>query len=376
MSDQIFLIHEDRRLIEMSEAPYKAEDVLQSLLEDYPALLAGSQIDREQPRRWLLIAREISVPGDESLAARWSLDHLFVDQDAIPTLVEVKRSSDTRIRREVVGQMLDYAANSISYWSTETIRDAYLASRSGAADADEELRKFISSLDIDEFWKRVESNLKAGRMRMLFVADHIPRELQRIIEFLNEQMKEAEVLGVEIKQYTGPDSGSGMKTIVPRVIGQTAAAQQTKSGSPRTERQWDEESFFAELERVHPDSVVVARKLADWAHTHAERVWFGKGAQQGSLVPVYKDRVLFSMWTYATIEIPFFWYSYRAPFDKEEMRRDFMSRLNKISGVHFTDAQLMKRPGIKMTLLRDQEDLRLYSEAFEWFIAQVDASAG
>src|SRR5262249_3604083 len=31
----------------------------------------------------------------------WSVDHLFLDQDAVRTLVEVKRGSDTRIRREV-----------------------------------------------------------------------------------------------------------------------------------------------------------------------------------------------------------------------------------------------------------------------------------
>ena len=30
----------------------------------------------------------------------------------IPTLVEVKRGTETRNRREVVGQILDYAANS------------------------------------------------------------------------------------------------------------------------------------------------------------------------------------------------------------------------------------------------------------------------
>jgi len=38
-----------------------------------------------------------------------------LDQDAIPTIVEVKRSTDTRIRREVVGQMLGYAANAVVY---------------------------------------------------------------------------------------------------------------------------------------------------------------------------------------------------------------------------------------------------------------------
>ena len=38
-------------------------------------------------------------------------------------------------------------------------------------------------------------------MRLLFVADQIPKELRRIIEFLNEHMSRIEVLGVEIRQY-------------------------------------------------------------------------------------------------------------------------------------------------------------------------------
>jgi len=55
----------------------------------------------------------MGVPSIDGGGDRWSADHLFLDQDAIPTFVEVKRSTDTRIRREVVGQMLDYAANAI-----------------------------------------------------------------------------------------------------------------------------------------------------------------------------------------------------------------------------------------------------------------------
>src|ERR1035437_9301651 len=98
----------------MTEAPFAKEDFLQELVEKYPDLLAGDQMDSTESRRWLLVARELGVPDDEGAADRWSLDHLFLDQDGIPTLVEVKRSSDTRIRREVVGQMLDYAANAVS----------------------------------------------------------------------------------------------------------------------------------------------------------------------------------------------------------------------------------------------------------------------
>ena len=37
-------------------------------------------------------------------------------------------------------------------------------------------------------WQRVETNLRAARIRLLFVADGIPDELTRVVEFLNEQM--------------------------------------------------------------------------------------------------------------------------------------------------------------------------------------------
>ena len=74
------------------------------------------------PRRWLLISREVGIPGEAHGAARWAIDHLFLDQEGIPTFVEVKRSSDTRIRREVFGQMLDYAANAMQYWPPGNIQ--------------------------------------------------------------------------------------------------------------------------------------------------------------------------------------------------------------------------------------------------------------
>src|SRR5213595_598802 len=111
----------------MRETPYEAEDVLQQLIARFPSLLAGDQFDGDVPRRWLLIGREASLPDDEDAAGRWSVDHLFLDQDAVPTLVEVKRSSDTRIRREVVGQVLDYAANAVVYWPIDRLRGMFEA---------------------------------------------------------------------------------------------------------------------------------------------------------------------------------------------------------------------------------------------------------
>lgn len=119
----IFLIQPNGDLVEMNEQPYDSEDLLQTLLAKYPSLLAGNQIDPQAPRKWLFIERESGVPSKEGGSGRWSADHLFLDQDAVPTIVEVKRSSDTRIRREVIGQMLDYAANAVVYWPADRLRE-------------------------------------------------------------------------------------------------------------------------------------------------------------------------------------------------------------------------------------------------------------
>ena len=74
----------------------------------------------------------------------------------------------------------------------------------------------------------MKTNLQAGKIRLLFVSDKIPVELRLIVEFLNSQMDPAEVLALEIKQYVG----EGLRTLVPRVLGQSAEAQNKRAGDP------------------------------------------------------------------------------------------------------------------------------------------------
>jgi len=238
MSSGVFVLQKEGILVEMNQQKYDSEDILQTLLATHPNLLAGDQIDELNPRKWILISREFSIPDKETSDGRWSIDHLFLDQDGIPTLVEVKRSSDTRIRREVIGQMLEYAANAVSYWAIEKIK-IHFETRCENQGQDPE-HVLTETLQIEgnyeEYWEKVTTNLQTGNIRMLFVADEIPFELKQIVEFLNEQMNPAEVLAVEIKQYVGQDQ----KTLIPRVFGQTIKTQQKKSRPNK--RQWDEPS--------------------------------------------------------------------------------------------------------------------------------------
>lgn len=109
----VFVLNDTNTLVSLEAAHFASEDDFQVLLAKFPELLAGDQIDPSNPRRWVLVRREAAIPSEENGGGRWPLDHLFLDQDGVPTLAEVKRQTDTRIRREVVGQMLDYAANCV-----------------------------------------------------------------------------------------------------------------------------------------------------------------------------------------------------------------------------------------------------------------------
>ena len=222
MSGGVFVLKDQGQLVELPPAAFPFEADFQKLLAEHPALLAGDQIDPSDPRRWILVSREKEVPSEEGGTGTWSVDHLFLDQDGVPTFVEVKLRTNTDLRRKVVGQMLEYAANSIAYWPADELRRTFEARHK---DPDAALLALVGSeIDAEAYWLRVKTNLAAGRVRLLFVADYIPPQLRRIVEFLNEQMDPAEVLAVELRQYGGAE----LRTVVPVVYGQTTEARGRK----------------------------------------------------------------------------------------------------------------------------------------------------
>ena len=224
MAERIYTRGEQGGLEPLEEEPFSTEDELQSLIAQHPELLDGEQIRPGDPRRWLLITREKGIAETPDSGARWAVDHLIVDQDAVPTLVEVKRGSNPEIRRTIVGQVLEYAAHAAGTWTADELRRTFEESASADGhDPGEELRILLGTdreLDTNGFWENVATNLSARRMRLLFVADEIPDPLERVVEFLNAEMPNIEVLAVEIKQFRGEQT----QTLVPRVLGRIANA--------------------------------------------------------------------------------------------------------------------------------------------------------
>lgn len=367
MAGSIFILDENDKLIELKQSKSDSEDIFQELIEKFPNILAGDQISPDNPRRWIFIGREVGVPSEANGGNQWFLDHLFIDQDAIPTFVEVKRSTDTRIRREVVAQMLDYAANATEYWPIEIIRESYeklgsnLYEELGIDEQNEEL-----------FWSNVSTNLKSGKIRLMFVADEIPMSLRRIIEFLNGQMTDTEVLGLEIKQFI---SEFNIKTLVPILIGQTSEAIQVKNQS---KGQWDKDSFLQEVERASgEEAVAICEKLINSLEDIGCRIWWGRGKKYASFVAMYDGKQkyqLLSIYPYESVtrfELYFQHYATKEPFISIEIRKKLQNKFNQINGIHVPDNKLDKRPSFDLSVLKDENNMELFIDVFKFFIEEV-----
>ena len=378
MSQKIYLLEPGGSLTAVKEAEYQSEDLLKELLAKYPDLLAGDQMSERDPRRWLLISREYGVPDGEDSGNRWAVDHLFVDQYGTPTLVEVKGSSDTRLRREVVGQMLDYAAHAVAHWSAMDIRTAFenRCSREGC-DPAAELLRFLERGEEDRegvggFWNIVETNLRAGKIRMVFVADRIPPELQRTVEFLDEQM-DAEVLAVEVRQF----AGDGRRLLVPRMIGQTAAAQgkgALSAASPRPSP-WTAQELLQRIENAgRAVDAEVVRRILDWADTQRLEQRGGLGSKAANLYFCVQERggkLLKPLYIYddARAVLTFDFKGMGACFSDQSRRAELANRLAQATGIQ-VDPQ-KQYPSIRLDSVRASKAIEGLLDVLSWLVGEM-----
>ena len=166
MNNKIFLIGNSRELSPMEEQRYDSEKYFKICWQTTPifspvsrSILITHATGFLSLRRWawrMNWTQSAVVVGPPVSRSGWSAN-----------ACRSKRSTDSRIRREVVGQMLDYAANAILYWPPGAIENAFEETcRNRKLDPAKQLVKFRSfhesteALDADDFWKMVQENLK------------------------------------------------------------------------------------------------------------------------------------------------------------------------------------------------------------------------
>jgi hypothetical protein len=376
----MYSIDANNSLTALVETPYELEIHLQEILASHPSLLAGEQMNAAVPRRFVLASSEAGIAVSESSGNVFSLDLLFLDQDAVLTLVEVKRSSDTRIRREVIGQLLEYAANVCAFWSAAKVR-AEFERTTLRQDADVasvlETSLGLDQGDYETYWKSLQANLDLQRLRLVLVADKISIDTLRIIEYLNKQMTNTDVFAVAISQF----AGGSVRTLTPRVLNPSLSETDRKSSTARRGPQWSRERFYEALRPT--DAVNVMRAIDDWAQSKDQvEVAFGSGMINGSLQMVFHskpgtqgyrsgpDVVFLTLWSSGTIEIDFQFLASFGAFRESLKRSELLDRLNAV-GCDIPKDKLSVRPNISWARFENSERLQQFLAVQDWVIASL-----
>jgi hypothetical protein len=229
--DEIYLVRGEEihalrsRSMKSGQSGQGLEEALQTLFQKHPNIIPGKQIEpgSDDPPRFVLLRRQMPVKGN-------SVGNLYVDQHGMLTVVETRLLENPESRREVVGQIIEHAANAAEAWGNGQARRM-------ATEAWKREGKVLDNVLNEEFgdphasesiWQRVEANLSQGRLRLIIATDELRPEVRRMIEYLNKQMRDTQVLGLELRCY-GSDTDA--LVCVPRLVGQTRGAVDRRESS-------------------------------------------------------------------------------------------------------------------------------------------------
>lgn len=219
----LVLLHEEgpaEVVSRVAQGEARREHSLRDLIYDHPAVLPVHDLDPSYGRLFS-VARELSIPGVGFV------DVLLADEWGRLVVVECKLWRNPQARREVVGQILDYARELSRYGFEDLQRQISVARRQSGNVLYSLAVEAGCQLDEARFVDRVSRDLAAGRFMLLVVGDGIAEGTRRIGEYLQAQPGLAFEFGlIEMAEYRYMDaSGAEHRIVQPRVLAQTAVIE-------------------------------------------------------------------------------------------------------------------------------------------------------
>ena len=266
---------------------YGNEDELQALLSAHPQLIPGVGLGAKTRREFQ------SEVGPA--------DIVVVEPNGAITLVECKLAKNREVRREIIGQLFDYAGR---LWQMDVEQFEERWSRGGQSPL------FSGEgFDDPDLKEVVAGNLASGQFTLVLAVDAINPDLKRMVEYLNGITRsETSVIAVEYIRYLDGE----VEVLTPRTYGQDLAEAKAvrRSGSQRT---WTLEDYVSWLVDNEPSSVELFNQLADGLFSASMVFQGGRGKNpSGSFVLEMGDGILVqplrvSFIGHAILELNFEW---------------------------------------------------------------------
>jgi hypothetical protein len=340
------------------EYSYEAE--LQGLLNTGSAELIPA--DPYLDEAHVVFAREVSTDSGP-------IDLIGIGSSGSITIMECKLAKNHQIKREVVGQVLDYAA---SLWETDLLllAEAFRA-RAGNDPFDAIRQQFgedADSFDEGACRSEVARRLREGDFRLLVAVDRIDPELRRIIQYVNSRGGPGPGLRLVAVEFPRYQHGT-VQVLVPESYGDEIA-QHTMPPS-REGRRWVVEDYFVALAPDSPLAPIV-RRLLGWASGQRLTVRMGHGqtpAPSWRLDAMGADYPLFAVDIGGRLWLSLGTLRGRPVTSDEPVMRTLIEELNTISGIKVAHDAL--GPAVPLLPLAREEAFAAFTAAWDRVIDVV-----
>ncbi|MFZ5719299.1 MAG: hypothetical protein ACOY5Y_07525 [Pseudomonadota bacterium] len=230
------------------------EDFIQVLVHEHPSVLPVAEIDPIF-KGAVAVCRELETPAGP-------IDNFLVTPSGLPVLVECKLWRNAEARREVVGQILDYAKELARFTVSDLQREVGKRTGRGPSALLDIVRAADPAVDEVEFNDNLTANLRRGRFLLLLVGDGIRERVEAIAEYLQAHAGLHFSLGlVELPIYELPDGG---RIVAPRVLAHTHVITRTVVALPDGHMVQDEDSREAEAEADPEAAALGDSRQAFW----------------------------------------------------------------------------------------------------------------
>ena len=214
----------------MVSAGYSREAELQELLQTGSSELVPA--DPSLDEQHVVYAREL-------FTAAGPIDLVGIGSSGSVTIMECKLARNRQIKREVVGQVLDYAA---SLWQMDVASVAAAFRTSAGHDPFDALREKFEAdgpaFDEEQCRVEVGRRLLDGDFRLLVAVDEIDADLRRIIQYVNRRGGLGRGLKLVALEFPRFEIGS-VQVLVPESYGDELAVAPPTPGE------------LTEIQRLH-----------------------------------------------------------------------------------------------------------------------------
>lgn len=316
------------------------------LYHDPDVIPIGDIFPDAEPAPIGLMLKEVGLSGSGSI------DLIGIDRNGNIYVIETKLARNPEVKREVIGQVLEYAAflqdKEVDWLEKITLEKTQFTL----------VQHFENERDWDResFMQNLQDNLKNGAFKLFIVVDEMNLALKKTINRMKDHGEE--IYALELKYF----NDKGIEILVPDV--HAGKTQREITSKPRGS--WTEERYFEEAEKYIADepSRQTLRRVYEFSK-QVGTVDFGAGRSIGTFRLHLPYKSSLEKLYVISYDPQFTWFTFKEMVHhgvNKALISDYIRELKSLGFQLRDETDVERDPPLDLSILNNQEKFEAFKK--------------